>query len=66
MGLVRPTAGNVGGEKKKKIDLRCMELEASVWKTFYEIRKVKLYAENLFLIKFIKRVKFSAFRNVLS
>ena len=51
MGLMRPTTGNRGEEKKEKIDLRYMELEASVLKTFHEVRKVKLYAENLFLIK---------------
>ena len=28
-----------------------MELETSVWKTFHEVRKVKLYAENLFLTR---------------
>ena len=40
-----------GGRGEEKTDLRYMELEASVWKTFHEVRKVKLYAENLFLTR---------------
>ena len=39
------------GRREEKIDLRFLELEASMWKVFQEITNVKLYVKNLFLIK---------------